>query len=166
MAVHRVAAPVTAGSTLDDPGPESGDELKINMQVLGCPSRRDDIRASDSLRSGNSPIQDQLGHSSIVLTADIYTSVLPTAQHKAAEATARLVLDAARNDRNKIATVARRIRVTAQQTSEGIASHTTSRPEVIAGHRPSTGYLKRSSAVATARQPPSTENSMNTYIRC
>jgi hypothetical protein len=34
--------------------------------------------------------------------------VLPAAQYKAAEATARLVLDAARNDRNKITNVARR----------------------------------------------------------
>jgi hypothetical protein len=41
-------------------------------------------------------VQDQLGHASIVLTADTYTSVLPTAQFKAADATARLVLNAAR----------------------------------------------------------------------
>jgi len=41
-------------------------------------------------------VQDQLGHASIVLTADTYTSVLPTAQYKAADATARLVLVAAR----------------------------------------------------------------------
>ena len=33
-------------------------------------------------------VQDQLGHASIVLTADNYTSVLPATQHKAAEATA------------------------------------------------------------------------------
>lgn len=58
-------------------------------------------------------IQDQLGHSSIVLTADTYTSVLPAAQYKAAEATARLVLRAARTDRDKIATLARRTRVAA-----------------------------------------------------
>jgi hypothetical protein len=36
-----------------------------------------------------------------VLTTDTYASVLPTAQDKAAEATARLVLNAARHDRNK-----------------------------------------------------------------
>jgi integrase len=30
-------------------------------------------------------VQDQLGHASIVLTADTYTSVLPTTQHRAAE---------------------------------------------------------------------------------
>ncbi|MFC8848538.1 MULTISPECIES: tyrosine-type recombinase/integrase [unclassified Micromonospora] len=39
-------------------------------------------------------VQDQLGHASIQLTADIYTSVLPESQREAAEATARLVLDA------------------------------------------------------------------------
>ncbi|MEU7906288.1 tyrosine-type recombinase/integrase [Actinoplanes sp. NPDC049118] len=44
-------------------------------------------------------VQDQLGHASIVLTADTYTSVLPAAQHKAAEATARLILTTARNAR-------------------------------------------------------------------
>lgn len=37
-----------------------------------------------------------LGHSRIVLTADTYTSVLPVVARRAAEATARLVLDAAR----------------------------------------------------------------------
>jgi hypothetical protein len=47
-------------------------------------------------------VQDQLGHASIVLTADTYTSVLPVAQHKAAEATARLVLTTARGMRAKI----------------------------------------------------------------
>jgi hypothetical protein len=36
-----------------------------------------------------------LGHSSIVLTADTYTSVLPDLAHHAAEATARLILTAA-----------------------------------------------------------------------
>jgi hypothetical protein len=40
-------------------------------------------------------IQEQLGHTSIVLTADTYTSVLTDKHHKAAEATARLVLAAA-----------------------------------------------------------------------
>ncbi|MFG2043912.1 site-specific integrase [Dactylosporangium sp. NPDC048998] len=47
-------------------------------------------------------VQDQLGHASIVLTADTYTSVLPATQHKAAEATARLVLTTARGVRDKI----------------------------------------------------------------
>jgi hypothetical protein len=39
-------------------------------------------------------VQDQLGHTSIVLTADTYTSVLMTLHFKIAEATARLVLAA------------------------------------------------------------------------
>ncbi|MBG0565372.1 tyrosine-type recombinase/integrase [Actinoplanes aureus] len=47
-------------------------------------------------------VQDQLGHASIVLTADTYTSVLPVAHHRAAEATARLVLTTARRTRAKI----------------------------------------------------------------
>jgi integrase len=40
-------------------------------------------------------VQEQLGHTSIVLTADTYTSVLLELHFKAAEATARLVLQAA-----------------------------------------------------------------------
>jgi integrase len=56
-------------------------------------------------------VQDQLGHASIVLTADTYTSVLtadtytsvlPRAQHRAAAATAELVLSAARHIRHNI----------------------------------------------------------------
>ena len=41
-------------------------------------------------------VQDMLGHCSIVLTADTYTSVLPTVAHKAAEQVAALVLQAGR----------------------------------------------------------------------
>jgi integrase len=103
-------------------------------------------------------IQDQLGHSSIVLTADIYTSVLPAAQYKAAEATARLVLDAARNDRNKITNVARRLRGR-QQMPEGNASHTGSRPgssQVTAVSRTPEAITGRGNHEATTRQPPST----------
>ncbi|SRR6266498_5271143 len=47
-------------------------------------------------------LQDLLGHSSIVVTADTYTSVLPHAQRRCADATAKLVLAAARRTRNKI----------------------------------------------------------------
>jgi integrase len=47
-------------------------------------------------------LQDLLGHSSIVVTADIYTSVLPLAQRRCANATAKLVLAAARRTREKI----------------------------------------------------------------
>jgi hypothetical protein len=41
-------------------------------------------------------VQEMLGHSSIVLTADTYTSVLPEIAHKAAEKTAAHVLKAGR----------------------------------------------------------------------
>jgi integrase len=41
-------------------------------------------------------IQQMLGHSSIVTTADTYTSVLPEAAHRAAQATADMVMKAAR----------------------------------------------------------------------
>jgi len=37
-----------------------------------------------------------LGHSSIVTTADTYTSVLPETAHRAAQATADMVMKAAR----------------------------------------------------------------------
>mgnify|MGYP002621195731 CR=1 FL=1 len=47
-------------------------------------------------------IQDLLGHASIVITADTYTSVLPLAQRRCADATAKLVLTAARRTRDKI----------------------------------------------------------------
>lgn len=39
-------------------------------------------------------VQDMLGHSSIVLTADTYTSVLPAVAHTAAEKVAALVIQA------------------------------------------------------------------------
>jgi Phage integrase family len=55
-------------------------------------------------------LQDLLGHASIVITADTYTSVLPLAQRRCAEATARLVLAAARRSRQKIKTNGRRNR--------------------------------------------------------
>jgi integrase len=40
-------------------------------------------------------IQQMLGHSSIVTTADTYTSVLPEAAHRAAQATADMIIEAA-----------------------------------------------------------------------
>jgi hypothetical protein len=53
-------------------------------------------------------IQDQLGHASVVLTADTYTSVLPATHFRAAEATARLILRTARGTRSKIKKKAQR----------------------------------------------------------
>lgn len=65
------------------------------------PIRLHDLRhgaASLSLQAGNDlkVIQDKLGHSSIVLTADTYVSVEPDLARHEAESTAQLVLDAAR----------------------------------------------------------------------
>jgi integrase len=50
-----------------------------------------------SFAAGNDlqTVQTMLGHSSIVLTADTYTSVLPDLAHHAAEATVRLILTSA-----------------------------------------------------------------------
>lgn len=64
------------------------------------PIRLHDLRhgaASLSLAAGNDlkTVQAMLGHASIVLTADTYTSVLPSLARQSAEATARLVLIAA-----------------------------------------------------------------------
>ncbi|WP_229789881.1 tyrosine-type recombinase/integrase [Pilimelia terevasa] len=53
-------------------------------------------------------IQDQLGHSTITVTADIYTSVLPPTQRRSAEATAQLVLTAAAKIRSRIKQARRR----------------------------------------------------------
>jgi Phage integrase family len=55
-------------------------------------------------------LQELLGHSSILITADTYTSILPLAQRRCAEATAKLVLNAARRTRKKIKTKGRRNR--------------------------------------------------------
>jgi integrase len=46
-------------------------------------------------------VQDQLGHASIGITADLYTNILPATQHHAAEATARLVRHATDPRRSK-----------------------------------------------------------------
>jgi hypothetical protein len=79
------------------------------------PVRLHDLRhgaASISYEAGADlkVIQELLGHSSILVTADTYTSVLPPKQRRAAEATARLVLAAAGRTRRKIKANARRNR--------------------------------------------------------
>lgn len=68
--------------------------------------------ASLSLAAGNDlkTVQDMLGHASIVLTADTYTSVLPSLARQSAEATARLLLDAARTTATRLRTPRRRHR--------------------------------------------------------
>ncbi len=55
-------------------------------------------------------LQDLLGRSSIVVTADTYTSVLPEVQRHCADATAHLVLAAARRTRKKSKNKARKNR--------------------------------------------------------
>jgi integrase len=65
------------------------------------PVRLHDLRhgaASLALQAGADlkVVQDQLGHSSIVLTADTYVSVLPEVAHQAAENTAAIILQAGR----------------------------------------------------------------------
>jgi hypothetical protein len=107
-----------------------------------------------------------IGAHPVIQTADTYTRVLLAAKYQAAEASARLVLDAARNDRGKIATVARRTRGRSTNVRRGIIAHTDGRPAVIAAYRLSVEHPKRSPAVATARQPPCTQNLTNSYIHC
>ena len=75
--------------------------IKAAAEVGMPPIRLHDLRhgaASLALAAGNElkVIQDQLGHASIVLTADTYVSVEPSLARKAAESTARLVLRDAR----------------------------------------------------------------------
>jgi integrase len=73
-------------------------EFMRAVEDVGMPPiRLHDLRhgaASLALAAGNElkVIQDQLGHASIVLTADTYVSVEPDLARKAAESTARLVL--------------------------------------------------------------------------
>jgi integrase len=70
-------------------------------------------------------VQEQVGHSSIVLTADTYTSVLTDKHHKAAEATARLVLAAAARGPK------RRKRPIAGPPSRSAATEASPRPEPV-----------------------------------
>ncbi|MEU0572246.1 tyrosine-type recombinase/integrase [Nonomuraea sp. NPDC005983] len=65
------------------------------------PIRLHDLRhgaATLALASGADlrVVQGLLGHTSVVLTADVYTSVLPQLYHDSARATAQMVLRAAR----------------------------------------------------------------------
>ncbi|WIX85516.1 site-specific integrase [Amycolatopsis sp. DG1A-15b] len=97
------------------------------------PIRLHDLRhgaASLSLAAGNDlkTVQDMLGHASIVLTADTYTSVLPSLARQSAEATARLVLDAARTTGTRLRTPRRRHRTATRRpvTAGRRTSHTIS----------------------------------------
>jgi hypothetical protein len=74
--------------------------FKMLAEEAGLPPiRPHDLRhgaASLALSAGTDlkVVQDMLGHSSIVLTADTYTSVLPDLARKAAEDTASLIIEA------------------------------------------------------------------------
>jgi integrase len=84
-------------------------------------------------------LQDLLGHSSIVVTADTYTSVVPHAQRRTADATAHLVLAAAHRTRASIRKKGRRNRPKPRPT-------TGTQP----GRHPRSGRSRRS----RRRQPP------------
>lgn len=84
------------------------------------PIRLHDLRHGAASLAHNSgadlkTIQAQLGHSRIDTTADVYTSVLPAAQHQAAAATAELVRNAARERRAAIGRAARKAAKTAKK---------------------------------------------------
>ncbi|MEV0623567.1 site-specific integrase [Nonomuraea sp. NPDC050404] len=71
------------------------------------PIRLHDLRhgaATLALASGADlrVVQGLLGHTSIVLTADVYTSVLPQLYHESARATAQMVLRAARKTATRV----------------------------------------------------------------
>lgn len=70
------------------------------------PIRLHDLRhgtATLALASGSDlrVVQGTLGHGSIVVTSDIYTSVLPEVYHQSAQAIARLVLSSTRKTARK-----------------------------------------------------------------
>jgi integrase len=98
---------VRADGTPIHPGYASCRFRLLISQVDVPPIRLHDLRhgaASLAHEAGADlkTLQDLLGHSSIVVTADTYTSVLPHAQRRCANATAKLVLAAARRTREKI----------------------------------------------------------------
>jgi hypothetical protein len=82
-------------------------------------------------------VQEMLGHSSIVLTADTYTSVLPEVAHTAAEKTAAYLLQAAGvvpgSTRRRGRAPARRGRLVASHTRAGLVRRRSpsSRPEPV-----------------------------------
>lgn len=116
---RRQAEPVTTAATCSSapthPGYATRHFSRLVKRADIPPIRLHDLRhgaaslaheAGADLKTG----QDQLGHASIVTTADTYTSVLPYAQRRSAEATARLVLAAARRTREKIRKTGQRSR--------------------------------------------------------
>ena len=83
-------------------------------------------------------VSDQLGHSSIVLTADTYISVLPPLALKAAEATAKLIAKAGRHipgsKRSRRRATPARARIRPPQSPAGATS-----PTATSSTRPTIG---------------------------
>lgn len=105
------------------PGYASG-RFRLLVRRVGLPPvRLHDLRhgaASLAHEAGADlkTLQELLGHSSIVVTADTYTSVLPQVQRRCADATARLVLNAARRTRKTIKTRGRKNRPSGRPKSD------------------------------------------------
>jgi integrase len=99
-------------------------------------------------------VQEQVGHSSIVLTADTYTSVLTDKHHKAAEATARLVLAAAARGPK------RRKRPAVGPPSKSAVDEATPRPEPVRPRRSRrrTKGNRRRTHITPTRHPRSTND--------
>lgn len=104
-------------------------------------------------------VQEMLGHSSIVLTADTYTSVLPEVAHRAAEQTATHLLRAAGlvpgTTRRRGRALARHRRPTGGHTRTGLVRRrgANSRRPASAGPRPRArplGRLRSDPAVSAA----------------
>ncbi|MGH8939816.1 MAG: tyrosine-type recombinase/integrase, partial [Actinomycetes bacterium] len=79
-------------------------------------------------------IQDMLGHASIVLTADTYTSVLPEVARATAEGVAALVLAAGRNPPGRADGPPRRPAGLADRTSPAGLTTGSPRPHQFAGN--------------------------------
>ncbi|MER7169676.1 tyrosine-type recombinase/integrase [Micromonospora sp. NPDC000207] len=100
-------------------------------------------------------LQDLLGHSSIVTTADTYTSVLPEVQRRCADATAHLVLAAAHRTRKKIKNKARKNRPT-RRPKAGAPTPTTPGPALKTQVRATRPEQKSPSGVAPTSHPRDT----------
>ncbi|MEV8504588.1 site-specific integrase [Actinoplanes sp. NPDC051475] len=106
-------------------------------------------------------VQDQLGHASIVLTADTYTSVLPATQHKAAANTARLVLAAARAARRKMIGRHRGALLHPRSNPQPPTRPSTTERQVTPTRRSGKKLRKQRHPGASSGHPPSTIDSQN-----
>jgi hypothetical protein len=127
------------------------------------PVRLHDLRhgtASLSHRAGSDlkDIQELLGQSSILVTADTYTSVLPPKQRRVAEATAQLVLAAASRTRNKIKATARRNR---PPTASPTGAPTPTRPGD--SPKPQVSALRNDQQVQGGRPPTGSPRAPTVY---